>query len=102
MNATERNNAGAHLSNAPSSPSTSKISYNLAMTDQAMVLCPRLAEGHEIMNDHGDVVGFAALNGTILGGTLLVKSEAEFQAVSNVKENLDLILKAIGMPNSTS
>jgi ATP adenylyltransferase len=77
------------------------ISYNLAMTQRALVLCPRLDEGSDILDADGNVLGFVALNGTILGGTLLVKSEAEFNAFSNdYDEKLNLLLTAIGVPES--
>lgn len=50
----------------------SPISYNLGMTGLALILCPRTAEGTQIQSDSGDVLGSVSLNGTVLGGTLLV------------------------------
>lgn len=44
------------------------------------------------------MIGPIALNGTILGGTLLVKSEAEWQTLQNVESKLMDILGAIGVP----
>ncbi|ROV99131.1 hypothetical protein VMCG_06570 [Cytospora schulzeri] len=58
-----------------------KISYNLAMTRDAMVICPRLAEGDVIRDKDGKEVGRLALNGTVLAGTALVKSQAEWDAL---------------------
>jgi ATP adenylyltransferase len=54
-----------------------------------------------IKNDDGEEIGFVALNGTLLGGTLLVKSEAEYSALRNNKSKLVEILSAIGFPSST-
>jgi sulfate adenylyltransferase (ADP) / ATP adenylyltransferase len=78
------------------------ISYNLALTDRAMVLCPRLSEGLEIKDSGGNVIGPISLNGTILGGTLLVKTEQEWDALRNDEENLKDVLQAIGIPTATN
>lgn len=78
----------------------SAISYNLALTNRVMVLCPRQSEGIKVTSVDGDEVGPVALNGTLLGGTLLVKSEAEWNALRNDESKLLDILQAIGVsPN---
>jgi ATP adenylyltransferase len=74
------------------------ISYNLAFTDRVMVLCPRVSEGPEIESPNGNVIGPIALNGTILGGTLLVKSEEEWQSLRSDPSKLRDILSMIGIP----
>jgi ATP adenylyltransferase len=79
----------------------SPFSYNLCLTNQAMVLCPRLSEGSKIKTNNGDLVGPILLNGTILGGTLLVKNEQEWDAFRNDEEKLKDILLAIGVPPAT-
>ena len=76
--------------------------YNLALTDQAIVLCPRLSEGLEIKGSNGNLVGPVSLNGTMLGGTLLVKSEQEWDALRNDEKKLKKILQAIGVPPITN
>ncbi|KAM3070367.1 bifunctional AP-4-A phosphorylase/ADP sulfurylase [Clarireedia jacksonii] len=76
----------------------SPISYNLGLTDKSMVLCPRTSEGQSITHTNGDLLGPIALNGTLLAGTLLVKSQAEWDAVRNNKNILLDVLKAIGVP----
>ncbi|KUI65417.1 Diadenosine 5',5'''-P1,P4-tetraphosphate phosphorylase 2 [Cytospora mali] len=58
-----------------------KISYNLAMTRDAMVICPRVAEGDVVRDGEGKEVGRLALNGTVLAGTALVKSQEEWDAL---------------------
>lgn len=59
-----------------------RISYNMAMTRGAMVLCPRTAEGDIVRDGRtGAEVGRLALNGTVLAGTALVKSRAEWDAL---------------------
>jgi len=78
-----------------------RISYNLAMTQKAIVLCPRLNEGSDISDSDGTSMDSVALNGTLLGGTLLVKSEREFQALSSNDGNkLERIMAAVGVPRS--
>ena len=80
----------------------SPISYNLALTDRAMVLCPRMSEGLQIKSGKGDLIGPISLNGTILGGTLLVKTEQEWDALIKHEEKLKDILQAIGVPSVTT
>ncbi|KAI6716217.1 hypothetical protein JHW43_001176 [Diplocarpon mali] len=77
---------------------SSPISYNLGLTDRAIVLCPRTSEGLNIKNNAGESIGPVTLNGTIVGGTLLVKSEKEWDALRNDESKLADILKAIGIP----
>lgn len=63
-----------------------------------MVLCPRASEGTKIKSNNGGDIGPVSLNGTVLGGTLLVKSEAEWDALRNDQSKLMDILAAIGFP----
>lgn len=74
-----------------------RISYNLAMTKDSMVLCPRTAEGAPITDAQGKEVGKLALNGTLLAGTALVKSEAEWNALREDPEQLWRVLGRIGV-----
>jgi len=78
----------------------SRISYNMGLTDQVMVICPRVSEGLKVTSKIGEIIGTVALNGTVLGGTLLVKSEAEWQALRSDESKLVEILKAIGIPSA--
>ncbi|RYP67286.1 hypothetical protein DL771_007304 [Monosporascus sp. 5C6A] len=78
-----------------------KISYNLAMTKRSMAICPRTAEGALIGNKTGQEVGFVALNGTVLAGTALVKSQAEWDALGEDSSLLLGVLNKIGIkPNN--
>lgn len=77
---------------------TFAISYNLGLTNKSMVLCPRTSEGLSITGANGDLLGPIALNGTLLAGTLLVKSQAEWEAVRKNERILLDVLKAIGVP----
>ncbi|PSR80904.1 HIT-like domain-containing protein [Coniella lustricola] len=74
-----------------------RISYNMAMTKDSMVLCPRKAEGAAITDKDGNEVGKLSLNGTVLAGTALVKSEAEWNALREDPEQLWRILGRIGV-----
>ncbi|KAM3500055.1 hypothetical protein MY10362_006754 [Beauveria mimosiformis] len=75
------------------------ISYNLAMTRDRLVLCPRRAEGDVVRDpDTGDVVGKVSLNGTMLAGTALVKAEAEWEALCKNPRALTTVLKNVGIP----
>lgn len=74
----------------------SSISYNLGITDQTLVLCPRTSEEIKISKT-GEPIGLVALNGTVLGGTLLVKSEEEWDVLRSDESKLTEILRAIGV-----
>lgn len=86
----------------PKRENESPISYNLGFTDRAMILCPRISEGPKIESINGNSIGPIALNGTVLGGTLLVKSEEEWETLRNDTSKLRDILGAIGIPSTTS
>lgn len=75
-----------------------RISYNMAMTRDTMVLCPRTAEGDVVRDKAGKEVGRLALNGTVLAGTALVKSQAEWDALKGDGDQLWRILGRIGVP----
>ncbi|KAL2753049.1 hypothetical protein ACRALDRAFT_1065988 [Sodiomyces alcalophilus JCM 7366] len=77
-----------------------QISYNMAMTRNTLVICPRRAEGATIVSSSGDLVGTLSLNGTVLAGTALVKSEAEWDTIRNDGDGRVLadVLGKIGLP----
>jgi ATP adenylyltransferase len=76
----------------------SSFSYNLAMTTTRMMIVPRRNEGHLLTKEDGSEIGFVALNGTLLGGTLMVRGEREWQWLKSKPEALDQALGAIGIP----
>lgn len=78
----------------------SPISYNLALTDKSMVICPRRAEGKVVVpgGKQENSFGPVALNGTVLAGTLLVKDEKEWNGLRNDHGLLLEVLEAIGIP----
>lgn len=82
----------------PSEDGSSSISYNLAMTSTIMAVLPRRKEAAVIKKKGGTEAGNVALNGTILGGTLMVKLEDEWNALKDNDVQLDDILGAIGIP----
>ncbi len=98
-----------------------EIDYNLALTTSVMTLCPRRAEHAYIVaggddgrgGDAGDAghgsgsgsgggssnkLGPISLNGTILAGTLMLKSEAEWRALRADASRLHDLLEAVGIP----
>jgi ATP adenylyltransferase len=75
----------------------SPISYNLAITNKGMVVCPRTSEGITITGTKGEPIGPVALNGTLLAGTLLLKSEGEWDTLRNDESMLIEILSSIGV-----
>ncbi|KAH7162257.1 HIT-like domain-containing protein [Dactylonectria estremocensis] len=81
---------------APSEGET-RISYNMAMTKDTLVILPRLAEGSKIKGKGGQELGTLSLNGTVLAGTALVKTVAEWEALKNDPEGLLQVLKEIGL-----
>ena len=77
-----------------------RICYNMAMMREVMVVMPRVAEGAEVRQG-GKMVGKLALNGTVLAGTALVKTQAEWDALRNDPEQVTEILKRIGVPTES-
>ncbi|KAK4223276.1 bifunctional AP-4-A phosphorylase/ADP sulfurylase [Podospora fimiseda] len=79
-----------------------KISYNLGMTRDWMVLMPRIEEGREVRSlQSGEVIGKLALNGTVLAGTALVKSSEEWEALKGEEGERKVreVLERIGVVN---
>lgn len=70
------------------------ISYNLALTTDAMAICPRRREGAMVRDGLGPV----AINGTVLGGTVMVKTGEEWDALRRGGDGLFGLLKAVGIP----
>lgn len=96
---------GRDPAQAPDLPShgPAAISYNLAMTLSTMMIAPRKTENATVPIDPAaanDTVdpGVVSLNGTILAGTLMVKAEAEWDALRHHPENLNQALKDVGFP----
>lgn len=79
-----------------------QISYNFAMTNTTMALCPRTAEGMRIKDEEGNEIGSVALNGTVLAGTVLVKNKAEWDTLKASNTILSDVLGAIGVPPTTN
>ncbi|PLB34382.1 putative bis(5'-nucleosyl)-tetraphosphatase [Aspergillus candidus] len=100
----QNHNHNHNQSQDPPTTGPAAISYNLAMTESTMLICPRKSESAQIAVDNGtsDEVaeaGVVALNGTILAGTLMVKAEAEWNELRRNPESLAGVLAAIGYPH---
>ena len=76
------------------------ISYNLALTTSAMMLCPRRQEVAPLKgsNQQGEPLGVVNVNGTILAGTLMVKSPEQWDTLRSNASMLDGILADVGYP----
>jgi ATP adenylyltransferase len=70
------------------------FSYNLAITTDRMAICPRSKEACGIPGAGDD--SSVAINGTILGGTLMVKNEKEWDSLREDPSVLERILSSIG------
>lgn len=81
-----------------------EISYNLALTTSMMALCPRRTEDAYIeasaaeQGTRKEKLGPISLNGTILAANLMVKSEAEWDALRQDESRLRDVLEAVGLP----
>lgn len=80
------------------------ISYNLAFTDKMMVILPRRTGGMAVPTGletpQPQETGLIELNGTVLGGTLLVKDKLEWDALRDNEGGLTSLLERIGIPFS--
>ncbi|KAI2967954.1 hypothetical protein CBS147323_4502 [Aspergillus niger] len=99
--------AKGDLSDAGKVTGPATISYNLAMTETTMMICPRRSESARILVDSTASVdvaeaGVVALNGTVLAGTLMVKAEAEWDELRRNPTSLHNVLAAIGYPQPDS
>lgn len=91
--------SGMNLHDA--SDKAAKISYNLALTSNTMAICPRRAEGRVIEKDTtAGTLGPVALNGTVLAGTLMVKTLEEYDTIRQTPQQLTDVLKVIGFPQA--
>jgi ATP adenylyltransferase len=81
---------------------SSPFSYNLGMTTKALMLVPRRREGIVLRRPNGEEVGFAAFNGTVLAGTMMVKKLEEWNLLKGNNVLLDELLKGIGIPKVES
>lgn len=80
------------------------ISYNFAMTTRRMMICPRRSEGAMIPTTSQATVkqiGPIVLNGTLLAGTLMVKTEEEWDALRGIdgSKRLEGIIGEVGIPH---
>ncbi|KAJ4303945.1 bifunctional AP-4-A phosphorylase/ADP sulfurylase [Collariella sp. IMI 366227] len=73
------------------------------IVDDVMVIAPRVAEGEAVvgLTEDGErrPVGKLALNGTVLAGTALVKTQEEWDALRDDPGQLHQLLGRIGLPN---
>ena len=85
-------------------PNRATISYNLAMTTTAMAICPRTSESAplaDVTSNEDQGSGVVALNGTILAGTLMVKTKSEWDRLRQNPEQLRDLLRSVGVPGDT-
>ena len=75
-----------------------RISYNMAITKDTLVILPRLAEGANILGSDGSLLGSLSFNGTVLAGTALAKNELEWNALHKDTKGFEAVLKSIGIP----
>jgi sulfate adenylyltransferase (ADP) / ATP adenylyltransferase len=75
------------------------FSYNLALTLKHMAICPRRSETTDIPGLEAGKHQ-VALNGTVLGGTMMVKHPEEWEALKSMDgtEELEEMLARIGFP----
>jgi ATP adenylyltransferase len=75
------------------------FSYNLGMTSKTLMILPRRSEGTSLAQN-GREVGFAALNGTVLAGTMLVKKQEEWDLLKSNGSLINELLQDIGIPRT--
>ncbi|KAI9825422.1 MAG: bifunctional AP-4-A phosphorylase/ADP sulfurylase [Thelocarpon impressellum] len=87
-----------HRHSPPEVKGEAAISYNLAMTPSNMMLLPRRAESafiEPVGSDTGPL-GPVDVNGTILGGCLMVKAAEDWDALRSDESRLWGVLERIG------
>lgn len=63
-----------------------------------MVICPRRRGGDKLKLEDGTELDLVELNGTVLGGTLMVKENEQWEALRNDPGVLTRLLETIGIP----
>ncbi|KAL4923455.1 putative bis(5'-nucleosyl)-tetraphosphatase [Aspergillus undulatus] len=96
--------AGVPRNQMRSSSGPAAFSYNLAMTESTMMICPRKRVSAVVSVDDAarrDVpeAGVVELNGTLLAGTMMVKAEAEWNELRRHSDGLMKVLASIGYPH---
>ena len=74
------------------------------MTTTAMAICPRTSESArlaDVTSNEDQSSGVVALNGTILAGTLMVKTKSEWDRLRQNPEQLRDLLRSVGVPGDT-
>ena len=85
-------------------PKRATFSYNLAMTTTTMAICPRRSESARLADvtpNEDQRPGVVAVNGTILAGTLMVKTKSEWDRLRQNPEQLRELLRSVGVPGDT-
>jgi ATP adenylyltransferase len=77
------------------------FSFNMGITTEGIVLAPRIQESAILKASNGREIGTVALNGTMLGGTLMVKRKEEWDFLRSTPNVLDNILEKLGIPTSS-
>ncbi|OJI97832.1 hypothetical protein ASPVEDRAFT_880212 [Aspergillus versicolor CBS 583.65] len=95
--------AGVPRNEVRSSTGPAAVSYNLAMTESTMMICPRksvsaVVEVDDAVRKDIHEAGVVELNGTLLGGTMMVKAEAEWSELRRGSDGLMKVLSSIGYP----
>lgn len=95
--------AGVPRNEVRSSTGPAAVSYNLAMTESTMMICPRksvsaVVEVDDAVRKDIHEAGVVELNGTLLGGTMMVKAEAEWSELRRSSDCLMKVLGSIGYP----
>jgi len=83
------------------STETDQFSYNLAMTESTLMLCPRTKGCASLTQEHNPDVESVQLNGTMLAGTLLVKHQKQWDYLCSKEGILDSVLKTVGVPSQS-
>ncbi|KAL4883752.1 ATP adenylyltransferase-domain-containing protein [Aspergillus karnatakaensis] len=96
--------AGVPRSQLHSSTGPAAVSYNLAMTESTMMICPRRSVSAVVSVDDAtrkdvEQAGVVELNGTLLAGTLMVKAQAEWDELRRRSTCLQKVLAAVGYPH---
>lgn len=82
-----------------SNDGSSEFSYNLGITTSTLIICPRRREGTILKADDGSEIGFAALNGTLFAGSMMIKHKKEWDYLRSKSGILDEILESIAIPS---
>ena len=91
---------GHFAARLPPNPTPSHIHHVYKNLYESCAAAVRRKEGEMVRRDDGSEIDMVSSNGTMLGGTLLLKNEEAWRILGTDSKRLAMVLEAVGIPAS--